>query len=1184
MQVWATAICLWLLCAAASAMAAAPQVPQPRQISVFDGLPSNRVNAIAEDRQGYLWIATRDGLARYDGVGFRIWRVEDGLRRNFVWAVHVDAQDRVWVGTQGAGLAMLDVGRRTFVYHDRARHPGMGSDDVWSIASTRDGDVWFGTADGGLHRLSPSGRLQRYMPVDGDPRSLPSPSVVQLVVDPDGALWVGTKGGVARWTGRDFERLPMDALPSPFVDGLVLDRGGDLWIGMQGAGAVRHADGRIEPMPWADPVQGQPALHMLVQDVRGARWLDTRSGLAWARGGRVHDVPLYSNTSRGVVRPSWSSAYEDREGGLWFGSSDAGLWHLPANWRNFTVLQRRVDDPASPANAYVHGVAPATADGGRGLWLVGNGGTLDWMDPETGAIEHRLSEVCGSYVSAGVHESVDGVVWIGCFGQLVRFDPVSGAVQRWMADDPADAPPDGMLSQFVAADDGGFWLAGPEGVQRRTIDGRVLDTMERGDGRGIPDGFQVEQLARAPDGGLWLAGSGGLLGWNDGSGRFQPVPGAPVEAVHTFGTGKDGAVWLGGVGRLTRHAWDGAALQLADTVDAGDGLPDAAPSGLVVDANNVVWMTSVRGLVRYDPKRSRLRIYGVRDGLPSQEFSEYPFRVSPLGYIAAGTADGLLLFHPRHVQWSERSPTLAIESFDLRRGEARLELPRDGAMVVRHDDRDLRVVARLLSFTDAHAHRYRFRLSGYDPGWVDVGASGERVFARLAPGDYVLQVQARTADDDWTPSQRLEFRIDPPWWLTRWAHAGGVLLGALLLAWLAYAYRRRLKRRHAWHLSVQKRALAEQASLAKTRFLATLGHEVRTPMTGVLGMSELLLGTPLDPRQRGYAESIRRAGDHLMRLVNDALDLARIEAGKLELDPAPFDLRALVEETAALCTPLAAQRGLDFVSSVDADVPPWLLGDAMRVRQILLNLVGNAIKFTESGKVGIAVARIEGGVRASVRDTGPGLSADQVQRLFHRFEQADGARTAARYGGSGLGLAICEELAVAMGGDIALDSVVGEGSVFTVTLPLPAAEPPALSTPAAVDGPLALDLLLVEDDPTVAEVIVGLLQARGHRVRHAAHGLAALAETLSTRFDLALLDLDLPGLDGLALARQLRAGGFAGRLLAVTARADPEAEPMARAAGFEGFLRKPVTGAMLDEAIRTLMAARDLNGQVDTVT
>src|SRR5690606_12856197 len=171
-----------------------------------------------------------------------------------------------------------------------------------------------------------------------------------------------------------------------------------------------------------------------------------------------------------------------------------------------------------------------------------------------------------------------------------------------------------------------------------------------------------------------------------------------------------------------------------------------------------------------------------------------------------------------------------------------------------------------------------------------------------------------------------------------------------------------------------KRDVAEQASRAKTRFLATLGHEVRTPMTGVLGMGELLLDTPLDARQRGDVDSIRGAGEHLLRLVNDALDLARIEADKLELDPQPFDLHALVREVRDLCAPVARQRGLAFDSSVTTDAPQWLLGDVVRVRQILLNLLGNANKFTETGGVGLHVeALAPQGVRIVVSDTGPGL-------------------------------------------------------------------------------------------------------------------------------------------------------------------------------------------------------------------
>ncbi len=1169
----AIAILLGWLGALGWAHGAVPELPQPRQFSVFDGLPSNRVNALAEDRQGYLWIATRDGLARYDGVGFRIWRVGDGLRDNFVWAVHVDARDRVWIGSKQAGLAMLDVDRRKFQHYDRASHPAIGSDDVWSIATTPDGAVWFGTGDGGLHRLSSDGTLRRFMHEPDNPHSLPSPGVSRLVVDEQGALWVGTKGGVARWSGRDFVRLPLPDTAGTFVNHLNFDREGALWIGLQSGGYVRGADGRIAPVPWQDPVLPRPALHMLLEDRQGAHWLDTASGLARERGGVVQDVPLYSNTSRGRVHPSWSAAYEDREGGLWFASLDAGLWHLPANWRNFTVLQRRVGDDSTPANAFVHGVAPAS---GQGLWLVGSGGVLDWMDPHSGAIEHRLSEACGSFVNFGVHESADGMVWIGCLGQLVRFDPRDGTVRRWYDDGAIDAALAGEIAHFVEQADGSLWIASHRGVQLRAADGRVLDTVLAGDGRGLRADAVLEQVERAPDGGLWAVGATGVLAWNDGARRFESVPGAPAAHFYGFAVAADGRVWLARNGVLAAYGWDGATLSLQRTVDREQGLPAVAAGGIAVDALGVVWMTTMRGLVRYDPGSDRLRIYGVRDGLPSQEFNERPIRISPLGYLAAGTADGLLLFHPQQVQWSDRTPTLAIGSVDLRRGDGRIELALAQDMALRHDDRDLRVVARLLSFTDAHAHRYRFRMAGYDPDWVYVGGSGERIFPRLEAGRYRLAVQARTADDEWTPVQYLDFHVHPPWWRTPWAVLGLLVLGALLVLWAARSYRIRLKRRHSWQLSVQKRELAEQASLAKTRFLATLGHEVRTPMTGVLGMSELLLATGLDDRQRSYTQSIRHAGEHLMRLVNDALDLARIEAGRLELDVQRFDLHALVEDVVALTGPMARQRGLAFRSDVAAGVPRWVEGDVVRVRQILLNLLGNAVKFTERGEVSLTVDGEAGALRLVVADTGPGLSDEQQQRLFRRFEQAEGARTTSRYGGSGLGLAICQELAAAMQGAIGIRSAPGEGTAFLVDLPLLEAPPQAQAREeprTSAQRPLAL--LLVEDDATVAEVIAGLLQARGHQVTHAAHGLAALAVVAATRFDLALLDLDLPGLDGLALARQLRAQGFDRPLLAVTARADGEAETLAREAGFDGFLRKPLTGTMLAEAMAVLLPEPD---------
>jgi signal transduction histidine kinase len=592
-----------------------------------------------------------------------------------------------------------------------------------------------------------------------------------------------------------------------------------------------------------------------------------------------------------------------------------------------------------------------------------------------------------------------------------------------------------------------------------------------------------------------------------------------------------------------------------------------AAGGLSVDAAGIVWISSVRGLTRVDPERRTVRVYGVRDGLPSQEFDIAPVASRRDGKILLGSPEGLVLFDPSTVRPNTQAPHLVIEGVDVRRSDRRITFFPSQPFEIRHDDRDLHIVARLLSFNDARNHAYRFRLAGYDNGWVDVGAVGERVFSQLKPGTYQLQVAARTADNVWSRAQTIAFTVAAPWWQTWPAIAGFLGLAVLLGWWMADAYRRRLKRSHDWKFAQQERELAKQASLAKTQFLATLGHEVRTPMTGVLGMSELLLDTPLDQRQRGYVESIRRAGRHLLRLVNDALDLARIESGRLELSDAPFSLYGVVEEATSLMAPLAQQRGLAFHTDIGVDAPAGLRGDVNRVCQILLNLLANAIKFTDKGSVSLRVSGLSPqGVRLEVADTGPGINEEQLARLFRRFEQAEGARTTARYGGSGLGLAICQELAEAMGGSIQVESTPGEGARFIVDLPLAEA-----TAPLAHDGGDALlasrgaplSLLLVEDDPIVAEVISGLLRAQGHRVTHAAHGLSALTEAATASFDAALLDLDLPGMDGLALAEHLRAQGFSRPLLAITARADADAEPQATAAGFHGFLRKPVTGAML---------------------
>jgi signal transduction histidine kinase len=486
------------------------------------------------------------------------------------------------------------------------------------------------------------------------------------------------------------------------------------------------------------------------------------------------------------------------------------------------------------------------------------------------------------------------------------------------------------------------------------------------------------------------------------------------------------------------------------------------------------------------------------------------------------------------------------------------------------------VAARLLSYADPAAHRYRFRLHGYDANWVDVGAGGEREFSQLPSGRYRLEVIAGNGDGAWSAPTGFMLRVLAPWWRQSWALALWAIALLGLLWFVARAYRARVRERSAAQLREQQRRLGELGSEAKSRFLATLGHEIRTPMTGVLGMAELLQGSELGPRQRGQVEAIHRAGEHLLRLVNDALDLARIEAGKLVLEDAPFDLHELLDEVGALLQPLAQARRLGFTLVRMPGTPRVLQGDAGRVRQILLNLGSNAIKFTDAGEVSLHCHPAASGVRLEVRDTGEGMDAEQLSRLFRRFEQAGGPGEGHR-GGTGLGLAICRELAEAMGGNIEVESKPGQGTAFRVRLPLPeagGAPPPRTEAREAPRDGAGARVLVVEDDATVAEVVVGLLEALGYRAVHAPQALAALAELAQGDYALALLDLDLPGMDGFDLARIVRVQAPGTALLALTARADAQAEPEALAAGMHGFLRKPLTSRLLQETIARVIAGR----------
>jgi signal transduction histidine kinase/CheY-like chemotaxis protein len=446
------------------------------------------------------------------------------------------------------------------------------------------------------------------------------------------------------------------------------------------------------------------------------------------------------------------------------------------------------------------------------------------------------------------------------------------------------------------------------------------------------------------------------------------------------------------------------------------------------------------------------------------------------------------------------------------------------------------------------------------------------------------------------PSDVVVLRAAPWWTMQRSLLMAGILFALVLAAatWL-FLLRRQVRRQ----TTVIRTQLAEQATLkeaaeaasrAKSEFLANMSHEIRTPMNGICGMTALALGTALDVEQREYLETVGDSARSLLRIIDDILDLARIEAGKLRLEQAPFEMRRAIREVVATLDVIAREKGVGLNYSIASETPDYLSGDAGRLRQVLLNLGGNAVKFTDKGEVFVAVAVERGNesfvdLRFTVRDSGIGIPPEKIEAIFSPFEQVDHSTTR-KSGGTGLGLTISRRLAALMGGTIHVESVSGQGSTFWFTARFGLAQRPANATgPASpVDQPGAatrpLHVLVAEDNRVNQRLVERVLSKHGHSVVMVDDGRQAVEAACGTSFDLILMDVEMPGMDGLAATRAIRESAATTHvpIIALTARAMQQDERECLAAGMDGYLAKPID---INDLLRL---ADQIAGQTEIVT
>jgi signal transduction histidine kinase len=1052
-----------LLLAAAAALATAARLPAAdpgfdpialsrpsvRTYTEKEGLPQGTVHAVAFDRQGYLWVGTQDGAARFDG---RIWTAVDMPGKsvsNFVRAVLPARDGSLWFGREEGGLVRLRDGRATSFDGSE----GLPASRVNHLLEAGDGTVWAATHGGGVARFTGAGfvpvadglpdlrvwrllesstgdgrtRLvaackgglaelrdgERWVPLDlgSSLRGYSVNALLETGEGPERSLWVGTFGaGLFRLKAGRVTRYGQEGgLGSRLVTSLAATSGptGEtvVWVGSRDAGVFRLVGEAFERVPLGVSMNEVYALAGGIGVDAGTLWVGTRlSGLA-----RVQDAAwAVVDGATGLPGPQVFCLLEAPgprgRPALWFGTS-AGV-AVAEDGR----LATHGTDLGLPFGQVRSLVTVRGAGGRREVWasLIG-AGLWRFDGSRWRAVEARpafRSDDAGALLALE-DDAGEPELWAGSERSgLGRFRR-----GRWSAIGTANGlPNESVLSLLATRRPAGrtIWVGTRGGGLAEIVEGRVVSVHDRR--TGLPNNH-VLSLAEVvgPDGRreLWAGTRGGIArrpldrpgaAWSVLSEETRPA--IPNNNVFVIAPGADGAVWVGtnrGVARLTRKDSAGGELEVV-AYGTNEGLPSMVCNwGSLVDSRGRVWISTAAGAAVFDPGRARVARRGTRP--------------------------------------------LVVERVEVD-GDAR---PVAGPLRLDPSERSVAFEFALLAFGGESLVRYRTHLAGWEEGPAEWTAAPRREYTNLPPGRYTFRVWGRDAEAATSGPVEVAFEVTESWW----RRPAALVLWALLLAAAGMAgvrFRERALRKRAEELEAlvrlrtreleDARDAAEAATESKSRFLAHMSHEVRTPLNAIVGYSEMLAE---ELTARGAEdllpdlEKIRRAAGHQVALVSEALDLGKIEAGKAELHLTEFDAARLVRETAETAWPLV-KKGHNLLETSGLEGLGTVLSDEGKLRQVLLNLLSNAARFTEKGTVRVDAGRAAGVLTIRVSDTGIGMTPEQLERVFTPYAQA-GSGTSARYGGTGLGLVISRGYCELLRGSLEVESEAGRGSTFTVRVP-----------------------------------------------------------------------------------------------------------------------------------------------------
>lgn len=1178
-----------------------------------EGLSQVTARCLLEDQDGFIWVGTQDGLNRFDGYSFKVFRndlLQNGsLSSSFIQCMMMGRNGSLLIGTND-GLNIYDPKSETFqvIRGQAGNSTHLSSNVITALLEDSKGRVWIGTKTG-LNILNRDKGMFAPVQVSDLANSIRDMCISSLLEDDVGNIWVGTKNGLyflekETNTVSSFFNDPADnaSLSSNEITEIFQDANGQMWIGTKN-GLNRFAThGGSNRFVHNSHVTGSISddyIHKIFQDSDNHLWVTTANGGINLFNHSTETFQSYQHDPEdpsSLGNNSVMDMIEDRNGNFWIGVSNRGLnFHDPRTQR-FQHIKYQPNKKLSLIDNAVRSILK-TKNGK--LW-VGSFTGLSVMDLEknnTLYYQHDPNNpysLSANYVLSLV-EDHQGTIFTGTAKGLHIFHPEENRFSEFQINHKKPFANSAIGPMMVDAENNLWLFADSRGLYKMNDKGRELThypLSNTGEYSSINAIFQDSKRR------VWIGtGSGLVLHQREGEQLqfFKHVPSDEATISNNIITciteDTNGRIWVGTIAGLNLYDEKQGAFK---SYRVSDGLSNEYIYGALVDDNGEIWISTNKGINRFNPETETFTVYDKADGLQSNEFNGRAYFKDENGLLYFGGVNGLSIFHPDSIQESTNTPNVVLTNFLLFNKPVRVSdssalhqsLDLIEEITLDHTEDMFAFEFSALNYAQAEKNQFAYRLDPFNSDWIYTNAKDRKaVYTRVPPGTYTFQVKASNDDGYWTPeAKEITVKILPAWWQTWWAKMLYAVISMFAIGLIIRFQWRRAELKNKLRLEQQEAEQLKALDKLKTQFFSNITHEFRTPLTLILGPAEQVLKqAKLDESfTRGQVELIRRNSQKLLKLINQLLDLSKIEGNSMRLELYQGDLREFIKDIVENFQSAAQQKHIQLNLHSMLSIRDYQF-DRDKLEKIMYNLLSNAMKFTpERGAINVAISTagtFEKNIAITVQDTGIGIPSDKLQHVFDRFFQVEESNTRT-YEGTGIGLALTKELVELQGGTIEVQSELGKGSQFYVELPLKEAIiheqkesvnaadyplPETITLDTLIDTEEVVDnesdkpiILIIEDNNDLRSFIQSILLP-DFQIITAKDGAEGIESALKHIPDLIVSDVMMPLKDGFEVTKALKKNPLSSHIpiILLTAKSALQSRVSGLKEGADAYLTKP---------------------------